>query len=125
MYADAERLYRTTVARNDACWMAHTHLGLLLMETGRHDEAMTHLRQALALHPRQADAHSNLGLLFMDMGRTGEASEQLLKALALDPNHADAHNNLGLLLVVTGRQAEGVAHMREAVRIGALLRQQR
>jgi tetratricopeptide (TPR) repeat protein len=115
MYADAERLYRTTVARNDACWMAHTHLGLLLMETGRHDEAMTHLQKAQALHPRQADAHSNLGLLFMDMGRTSEASEQLLKALALDPDHADAHNNLGALLAHDGRLDEAMRHLRQAL----------
>jgi tetratricopeptide (TPR) repeat protein len=117
MYSDAETLYRTTVTKNNRCWMAHTHLGLLLMETGRHDEAKAHLLQALELHPNQADAHSNLGLLFMDMGRPDEATAHLRKALELNPNHADAHNNLGALLAHNGRPDDAMTHLLRALEL--------
>ena len=117
MYANAETLYRTTITRNDKCWMAHTHLGLLLMETGRHEEAMAHLLKALELHPEQADAHNNLGLLLMDEGRPDEAMAHLLKALELRPNHADAHNNLGVVLTKLGRPDEAMAHLLKALEV--------
>ena len=121
MYSDAETLYRTTIARNSDCWMAHTHLGLLLMNKGRHDEAMAHLLRALALTPDQADAHAdahaNLGLLLMDTGRYDEAKAHLLKALELDPNHADAHNNLGIVLVRQGQTEEAIGHYQKALEL--------
>jgi len=110
MYSDVETLYRTTLAKNASCWMAHTNLGLLLMDQGRHEDAMSHLQKALLLHPYQADAHNNLGLLLMDMGRTDDARAHLDQALALDPNQAAAHTNLGVLLVRTGRPDEAMAH---------------
>ncbi|HUL73738.1 MAG TPA: glycosyltransferase family 39 protein, partial [Vicinamibacterales bacterium] len=34
-YADAETLYRTTLARNPECWMAHVNLGKVLQERAR------------------------------------------------------------------------------------------
>lgn len=117
MYADAETLYRTTVARNDGCWMAHTHLGLLLMDTGRRDEAMAYLLKALELHPNQADAHNNLGLLLTHMGRTDEAMSHFLQTLQLQPHDADAHNNLGMLFAKMGQSDEAMAHYRRALEL--------
>src|SRR5206468_11638596 len=32
MYGDIETLWRTTLARNPECWMAHTNLGLVLLQ---------------------------------------------------------------------------------------------
>ena len=115
MYRNAEALYRTTVARNPDCWMAHTHLGLLLMDSGRQREALPHLLRALDHHPDQADAHSNLGLLLTNMGRSDEAMAHLRKALQLDPNHADAYNNLGLLLASVGRLDEALSRYQTAL----------
>jgi Flp pilus assembly protein TadD len=115
MYSDAETLYRTTLRRNDDCWMAHTHLGFLLMEQGRPEAAEEHLRKALALSPHAADAHNNLGLLYASLGRTEEAEAHYQQALQLDPQQADAHNNLGILLVKAGRPQEAMAHYAKAV----------
>jgi protein O-mannosyl-transferase len=117
MYADAETLYRTTIAKNDDCWMAHTHLGLLLMESARYDEATIHLLKASRLHPDPAAAENNLGLLFMDMGRTEEAKSHLLQALKLDPNQADAHNNLGALLARNGQPDQAMPHLLRALQL--------
>jgi protein O-mannosyl-transferase len=117
MYGSAETLFRTTIGKNNDCWMAHTHLGLLLMDAGRYTEAMSHLHTALELSPNQADAYNNLGLLNMAMDRPQEAMVHLQKALALNPKQADAHNNLGALLARHGRPDEAMVHLRRALEL--------
>jgi tetratricopeptide (TPR) repeat protein len=115
LYSDAETLYRAVLAGNDDCWMAHTNLGLLLMDDGRSDEAMEHLQKAFAIHPLKADAYNNLGLLLAHLGRTEEAMADYRRALALNPDHADAHNNLGILLARAGHRDEALAHYQRAL----------
>ena len=61
MYADIETLYRTTIAANPDCWMAHNNLGLLLAGSGQFDEAIVEYRKALEIKPDYAAAHNNLG----------------------------------------------------------------
>ena len=50
MYTDNETLYRTTIARNPACWMAYNNLGNTLLETNRIPEAMDLFKQALRIN---------------------------------------------------------------------------
>src|SRR5262249_10318518 len=45
-YSDIETLWRTTLARNPECWMAHTNLGLVLLQKGRIDDGIAHYRSA-------------------------------------------------------------------------------
>ncbi|MGA8146973.1 MAG: hypothetical protein WB870_05270, partial [Gallionellaceae bacterium] len=40
MYTDVETLWRTTLDRNPACWMAHNNLGFALYEKGQINEAI-------------------------------------------------------------------------------------
>ena len=117
MYANAETLYRATIARNDGCWMAHNNLGILLGGMGRTEEALTQYQKALQLNPDRADAYYNLGLLFEGMGRTDEALAHYQKALERDANHAKAHNNLGVLLKSMRRTDEALAHYLKASQI--------
>ena len=51
MYADVETLYRTTIASNPDCWMAHNNLGLVLAGRGRIDEAIVEYQKALTIKP--------------------------------------------------------------------------
>jgi Flp pilus assembly protein TadD len=117
MYSDAETLYRTTLARNDNCWLAHNNLGVLLGKTGRSDEAMVHLLKALEINPNYVETHNNLGNLLAVTGRTDEAIAHYQKALELNPNYAEAHNNLGFLLAGMGRTDEAIAHYQKALEL--------
>jgi Flp pilus assembly protein TadD len=56
-YADAETLYRTTIRKNPACWMAYNNLGLIMANTGRTDGAITHYRRALEIKPDYAKVY--------------------------------------------------------------------
>ncbi len=115
MYTDIETLYRTTIGRNPACWMAQANLGNILYETNRIPEAMDLFNQAMRIKP--AAACYSLGNSFLSTGRTSEAIDQYKQALRIDPDYAEAHNNLGNALLQTGRTSEAIDQYEQAVRI--------
>lgn len=117
LYADAETIYRDTVARNPACWLAQNSLGHLLAEKGRPQEAVEHFGRASALRPDYVEAHFNLGMTLMDLGRAPEAVEAFERALAVFPDNPKAHYELGAALIACGRVPEAVAHLEEALRL--------
>jgi Flp pilus assembly protein TadD len=116
-YADAESLYRATIAGNPASWMAQNNLAGVLIARGAIDEAAGHVEKALALRPGYAEARNNLGLVLASRGRVDEAIAQYRKALELQPDYAAAHNNLGFLLARRGEVGEAIAHFRRALEI--------
>jgi Flp pilus assembly protein TadD len=115
-YADAETLYRTTIDRNPSCWMAHSNLGMLELNSSL-DEAVAHFKEALRLKPDLAEAHTNLGNALQRMGRLKEAVAEYREAVRLKPDLAEAHNDLGNALPKLGQIKEGEAECREALRI--------
>jgi len=115
MYANVETLYRTTIARNPACWMAQVNLGNILYRANRIPEAMDLFKQASEIKP--AVAHYSLGNALMQKGRTSEAIEEYRQALRINPDYAEAYNNLGSVLLQTGRSSEAIEQYEQALRI--------
>jgi len=115
MYTDIETLYRTTIARNPACWMAYTNLGDILAAANRLPEAMDLFNQALRIKP--AVAHYSVGNAFIQAGRTSEAIDEYKRALRIDADYAEAHNNLGNALFLTGRTSEAIDEYQKALTV--------
>src|SRR5438034_3619666 len=115
MYTDIETLFRTTIARNPACWMAQVNLGNILYQANRIPEAMELFNQAMGIKP--AVAHYSLGNALIDKNRTSEAIEEYQRALRIDPDYAEAHNNLGNALFLTGRTPEAIHEYEQALRL--------
>ena len=118
-FRDAETLYRRTLDRNPACWLAYNNLGETLMpDPARRNEAAEHFREALQVRPDYPEAHSNLGsLLAVQPGHQAEALGHLDAALRLRPGWAELHQNIGNILLNTdGRHAEAIGHFEEALR---------
>jgi tetratricopeptide (TPR) repeat protein len=80
------------------------------------DEAIEHLKHALATGPETAEMHSTLGMALGTKGQTAEAIPQFERALVLSPNLSEAHYYLGVALVMSGRGADGLAHWRQVLR---------
>ena len=119
MYSDTETLYRATITRNPACWMAQVNLGNILYQTNRIPEAMDLFKQASEIKP--AVAHYSLGNALIEKGRTSEAMEEYRQSLRIDPDYAEARNNLGNALLLTGRSSQAIAEFEEAVRINPFM----
>jgi tetratricopeptide (TPR) repeat protein len=115
MYTDIETLYRTTIARNPACWMAQVNLGNILYQANRIPEAMDLFNQAMRLKP--AVGYYSVANALVLRGRTSEAIDQYKQALQIDPDYAEAHHNLGSALFLMGRTPEAIEHYEQALRI--------
>jgi protein O-mannosyl-transferase len=139
-YADIETLYRTTVARNPACWLIQNNLGNLLTDKGKlsasqgrideattwYRESLSHYRDALKAKPDYADAHLNFGSALARLGRTDEAIGEFRQAvisyqgdLKVQRGCIEAHCNLGRALVQQGRFEDAIAHYQDALKIDA------
>ena len=94
-YTDIETLWRTTLARNPECWMAHTNLGLVLFQKGQIDDAIAHYRSALQMQPDWWDAEYNLGTALLAKGQVDEAILHCEKAVSMRPTDPDAQVSLG------------------------------
>lgn len=110
-------LWRDTLDKNPAAWVAHNNLGRVLEESGNLTAAEAHYRKAIELHPTYAHAHNNLGVVLVREGSDAEAEREYRHALAIDAGYAEAHSNLGNLLLRTERPEEAVEHQRAAARI--------
>ena len=117
MYRDAETLYRTTLERNPACWLAHNNLGIVEVDSGRSAAARADFQQALALNPDYAEAHFNLGLILRrDPGGLPAAADHFARAVQLSPRYADAHYYLANSLGDLGRTGEAITQYEQAIR---------
>lgn len=117
LYADAETLYRATLAGNPAAWLADVNLATLRIEQARYGEAIELCAAALRVRPGQPKAHYNRGLAYARLGRLAEAIADFQAALVNDPDYGRAHFNLGTALAIEGRLLEAAGHMRQAVRL--------
>ena len=71
-----------SVSRPSIARMARTFLGRVLMDRGRHDEALAPLKEAAAMAPESALARLYLGECCLALGQPEQASEHLSRALA-------------------------------------------
>jgi tetratricopeptide (TPR) repeat protein len=117
MYVDIETLYRTTIDRNPACWLAYGNLGNILASRGRSDEAIAQFGKALEIRPDDSMAHYNLGNIFVTCGQVDEAIAQYQTALKIRPDYAEAHGNLGIALAGRGQVGEALAQFERVLDI--------
>ncbi len=117
MYGNVETLWRATIERNPACWMARINLGNLLLDQSQTGEAIRQFREAIRLNPDYADAHVDLGVALLNQGWTDEALSQFHEAIRLQPDYAEAYNNLGIALLNQGQAAQAIGQYQEAIRL--------
>jgi predicted O-linked N-acetylglucosamine transferase (SPINDLY family) len=108
---DAERLCRQLLAAQPEDWLAHTILGLIRQEGGRHDQALAHFGRALAARPEDGALWFNRGNVHFALGRLAEALADYDRSVTLAPGFANAWNNRANVLRALARLPEAVADL--------------
>ena len=97
---------------------AHTNLSVMLGKRKQHQEAMTHIQQAIACLPEYGPAHLSLAVCFTELGRYKEALKKIKEALNLDKNLAvDANFNFGVVYSKLGDTQKAIKHYQEAIKV--------
>jgi len=117
IYEGLETLWRDTLAKNPASFLAHNNLGALLNRRGDYDEAEDHLREAIRLKPDFADSHVNLGKAREGLGDIDDALENYCQAAEINPRHVHALNGLGAMHGAKGNMQLAEKYFREAIDI--------
>ena len=101
-------------APNDA--EAQSDLGWVLAQQGESDAALLHLRTAVKIAPKNAEAHRTLARILST--RPGDESlSEIRRAVELAPQRADLRDELGTILAQRNQFADAEASYKEALRV--------
>jgi predicted TPR repeat methyltransferase len=90
-------------------FLAQHALGIALAGSDKRQEALHHLKAALALNPKSPETLGLTGALLRREGKMQEAEEHLRAALSINSNLINAIVELGYTLYATGRHDEAAS----------------
>jgi tetratricopeptide (TPR) repeat protein len=106
--AQAEALYRETLASQPDHADALHLLGVLASQVGRHDVAVDLIDRAIARDRTNPRYHSNRGLALASLQRFAEAIGSYDRALSLRPGDAEVLYNRGNAFLALGRPLDAI-----------------
>ena len=86
--------------------------GAELGRTGRLDEGVALLREAIAMDPTAARPRTLLGFLFLRQGQLEDAARELDAAKRINFREVEARTELGFVLLRLGREEEALVELR-------------
>jgi protein O-mannosyl-transferase len=116
-FSSGEKLWTYTLRLNPGAATAHDNLGLVLLQSGRVEQAQEQFEIALQIDPFDSTAHNNLGVTLLQTQHYPEMIQECEAALRVNPHYAEAHDNIGLALAQMGQLTEAIKHEQAAVKI--------
>jgi Flp pilus assembly protein TadD len=116
-WRDSETLFSHALAVTRNNDVAENNLGIVLLQKGQLDEAISKLEAAIDLRPENGPAHDNLAKALLQKGRFAEAMVHYRKFLEIEPGNVEARNILGTALIQQGHVREAIEQWQNALRI--------
>ncbi len=115
-WRDSETLFTHALAVTRNNDVAMNNLGIIFLEKGRLDDAISNLQAAIDVRPENAPAHDNLAkALLRKGGHAAEAMVHYRKLLEIEPENVEARNTLGTALIQQGKLREAISQWQDAL----------
>jgi predicted Zn-dependent protease len=114
-WLDSETLFREALAVTTNNDVAENNLGIVFLQRGKLDEAISLLQAAVDLRPDNSPAQENLAKALLQKGRIPEALVHYRKLVELQPDNYEVHNIVGTVLVQQGHIREGVEEWKKVL----------
>ena len=86
---------------------------------GKTDNAIGHLKKAIALYPSYLMAHNDLGAKLLAQGNLDEAGQEFRRAIQIDPKAFNPRLNLGIVQVQQHQFSDAVETLKTALALQA------
>ncbi|MDA0241394.1 MAG: tetratricopeptide repeat protein [Proteobacteria bacterium] len=113
--AEAEDIYRAALDDEPDNARAHHLLGLIALQTGNPENALTLFQRSISLDPGQSAALCDLGATLQRLGNLEDAADAFRQALEIDDTSEPASLNLGAVLTQLLRFDEAEVILTRAV----------
>ncbi len=113
---EAEKAFRTSIAKDPNYSEAHNNLARILAEEGRYQEALDEATIAVQLNPFNAKAFNNLGGCYNQLKQYEQAKQALIRALQISPGYTSALFNLGTSYYKLGEYDKAIEMMSHVLR---------
>jgi tetratricopeptide (TPR) repeat protein len=114
-WRDSETLFTHALAVTKSNDVAENNLGIIFLEKGKLDEAISRLQAAIDLRPENGPAHNNLAKALLQKGELAQAMVHYRKFLEIEPQNVEARNILGTALIQQGHVREAVEQWEDAL----------
>jgi tetratricopeptide (TPR) repeat protein len=116
-WRNSETLFTHALAVTKHNDVAENNLGIIFLQNGQLDDAISKLQAAIDLRPENGPAHNNLAKALLQQGRVAEAMVHYRKFLEIEPENVEARNILGTALIQQGRIREAIEQWQDALAI--------
>jgi protein O-mannosyl-transferase len=118
VWHDSETLWSHALAVSPS-GMAYLNVGRFKAQRGDLEEAVTYMRRAVEINPKNDVFQSNLALILARQGNLAEATVHFRQALEINPGDAATQNNMGITLAQQGKLDEAIPHFQRSLEIKA------
>jgi len=116
-HVDAEKALRAILSQDPKRLFALRDLSLILLKTGRYEEAVRLLRKTLNQQPNAPPVLTMLAAALHALGHYKEALDRAARAIALDAKLAEAHAVSARVLADLGRYDEALSAQARAIEL--------
>jgi tetratricopeptide (TPR) repeat protein len=114
-WRNSETLFTHALAVTSNNDVALNNLGIIFLDKGQLDDAISKLQAAIDLRPENAPAHDNLAKALLKKGQVAEAMVHYRKFLEIEPENVEARNTLGTALIQQGHVKEAIDQWQDAL----------
>jgi TolB-like protein/DNA-binding winged helix-turn-helix (wHTH) protein/Tfp pilus assembly protein PilF len=118
-WGDAEKEFRRAIDLNPSYASAHQFYSILLMASGRRDEALAEIRRAQQLDPLSLIVNDVVGWIYYEERQYEQARQQYAKTLEMEPNYVAALLDLGTVHLRMGDSHKALEQFEQARKLSA------